>query len=128
VHPLLQEEDRAACSGISLRDEHEARRVDQGRVLGAVDEARDVEVVPIRPARRLVGELRDRGQLRDRGARDVEITSYALPESQSTASCCVAGIVYPSTPTTSSLKPTSASGESAGTVSRQSSGLKRRRG
>ena len=39
-------------------------------------------------------------------------TSYALPESQSTASCCVAGIVNPSGPTISSLKPARPAGAS----------------
>src|SRR5262245_43908757 len=49
-------------------------------------------------------------------------TSYALPESQSTASCCVAGMVYPSGPAIAWLNPSRPAGASSGMTSRHSSG------
>jgi hypothetical protein len=51
-----------------------------------------------------------------------KITSYALPDSHSTESCCVAGLVKPSTPTRSTLKPSSPGSASSGTTDRHSSG------
>ena len=38
-------------------------------------------------------------------------TSYALPDSHSTASCWVAGMAYPSTPVTASANPDTPAGQ-----------------
>src|SRR4029450_512318 len=51
-----------------------------------------------------------------------KITSYALSDNHRTASCCVAGITKPSTPTTSSLNPSTSGGASWSATSRQISG------
>jgi len=66
VAPLLEQEDRAALACASVRDDRNVVRVDQRRVLRAVDEAREIEIVAVRPARCLVGEPRDLRQLGDR--------------------------------------------------------------
>src|SRR5262245_6547545 len=72
VLPLLQEQDRSPGALFPVRHEHVLRRVDQIRVLGAVDEARHVEVMPVRPARRLLCDRRDSGERANRHPRDVE--------------------------------------------------------
>ena len=72
MRPLLQEQHRPARPGLSLRDDGELGRVDQRRVLGAVDEAGQVTIVPVRPARRFLDDRRDTGQLADRHPRDLE--------------------------------------------------------
>src|SRR3954470_13822708 len=56
VLPLLQQQDRPARAAVTLRHEHGRRRVDERRVLAAVDEAGQVAVVLVRPAGRLLGD------------------------------------------------------------------------
>ena len=56
VLPLLEQQDRAALAGLAGRDERDVGRLDQRRVLGAVDEAGEVQIVVVRPADDLVGE------------------------------------------------------------------------
>jgi hypothetical protein len=68
VHPLLQQQDRAPGSGTSAGNEDEFRRIDQRRILGPVDEAREVEVVLIGPARCLFDERSEPCDSGDRGA------------------------------------------------------------
>ncbi len=53
-----------------------------------------------------------------------KITSYVLPESQTKASCWVAGITKPSVPWIGSLKPSISPGASCGAIKRQISGLR----
>src|SRR5262249_60675318 len=55
VRPLLEQQDRAAGAPVAVGDENHLRRLDQRRVLGPVDEAGEVEVVAVRPARGLPG-------------------------------------------------------------------------
>jgi hypothetical protein len=57
VLPLLKEQDRSALAWRPGRNDGNARRLDQGRVLGAVDEAREIAVVVVWPADRLIRQL-----------------------------------------------------------------------
>src|SRR5690242_20713931 len=66
VRPLLEEQDCPAAAGLALGNEHELRCLDQRRILRAVDEPSQVEIVPVRPARGLLG---DGGYLRQRADR-----------------------------------------------------------
>ena len=59
MRPLLEEQNRASLSGTSLGYDDVARRLDEGRVLAAVDEAGQVTVVLVGPARGLLGERGD---------------------------------------------------------------------
>jgi len=59
VGPFLQEEDRPSGTRAAVGDQRDVRSIDQGGVLGAVDEAGQVAIVPVGPARRLFGH---RGQ------------------------------------------------------------------
>ena len=122
VLPLLQQQDRAALAGLPVGHERDLRRLDQRRVLGAVDEAGEVAVVLVGPARRLVRDRGDGRERRDRRPRRVEDHVVGAAGSHSTASCCVAGIAKPSAPTRRALKPSSPGGVSRGAASRQSSG------
>ncbi len=72
VLPLLQEQDRAAGPGRAFGDEGDPRRVDQRGVLGPVDEAGQIQVVPVGPARGLLGDRRPNSERGDRLARRVE--------------------------------------------------------
>jgi hypothetical protein len=72
VDPLLEQEDRAAGTGTAFGDQRHVGRVDQARVLGAVDEPGQIPVVPVRPARRLLRDGGEAVELGDRGARGVE--------------------------------------------------------
>src|SRR5207237_1819758 len=50
VRPLLQEQDRPARSGLTVGDQDEPGGLDQGRILCSIDEAGQVEIVPVGPA------------------------------------------------------------------------------
>jgi hypothetical protein len=66
MSPFLQEQHRPARTGAFLADERDLRRVDQRRVFGSVDEAGEVTIMTVRPARCL---FRDRGHPREFGDR-----------------------------------------------------------
>src|SRR5438876_8812103 len=53
VRPLLQKEDRPSRSWHSLGYEDQLRGIDQSGILGSVDEAGQIEIVSVRPARGL---------------------------------------------------------------------------
>ena len=82
VAPLLQQEDRAAGAR-AVRDHRELRRFDQGRVLAAVDEAGEISVVLVRPARGLLRDRRDvvqRGDCLASGLEDDVVRTSRQPE------------------------------------------------
>src|SRR5207249_5350689 len=58
VNPLLQEQDRASSSGTALRNEDQARRIVQRRILGSIDEAGQIAIVAVGPARGFGGNRR----------------------------------------------------------------------
>ena len=91
VLPLLEEQHRAPRRATG-RDDRDRGRLDEGRVLRAVDEPGEVEVPVVRPADDLVGERRlDASAIRSPRVRS-KMTSYAAPVSQITTSCWVAGM------------------------------------
>ena len=72
MDPFLQQEDRTALTRARLADDGDIGRLDQRRVLAPVDEAGEVAVVVVRPARGLLRDARDLAQSRDRLPSHVE--------------------------------------------------------
>jgi hypothetical protein len=72
VLPLLEQQNRPARTGLALGNEDDAGRFDEGWVLGSVDEAGQVEVVPVRPARGLLSHGCNVPERRDRAPSYVE--------------------------------------------------------
>jgi hypothetical protein len=99
----LQEEDGAGGAWGVLGQEGVGGGVEEGWVLGAIDEAGEVAVVAVGPGGGFVGE-RSMGSER--------------------ASCWVAGMVKSSMPWMGWLKPVMVAGMPVGSIWRQSSGRK----
>src|SRR5205807_9340995 len=72
MDPFLQQEYRTALTRARLADDSDIGRLDQRRVLAPVDEAGEVAVVVVRPARGLLRDARDLAQSRDRLPSHVE--------------------------------------------------------
>ncbi len=72
MNPLLQEQDGSSGTGGPVGDEGDFRGIDQAWVLGPVDEAGEVAVVPVGPARRLVAQRGQTAELADRLAGHIE--------------------------------------------------------
>ena len=79
VAPLLQQEDRAARARDAVGNHRELGRFDQTRVLAAVDEAGQVAVVSVRPARGLLGDGRRRFERPNRFTGHVEDDVVGAP-------------------------------------------------
>ena len=72
VLPLLEQEDAAALARGARLDGRDRCRLDQRRVLAAVDETGQIQIAVVRPADRLMDERRVRSQCSDDAKRDVE--------------------------------------------------------
>jgi hypothetical protein len=72
VKPLLEQQELAARARTAVGDDGELRRVDQARVLAAVDEAREVAVVAVGQAGGFLCDRCHRLQRRDCRPRGVE--------------------------------------------------------
>src|SRR5437868_124618 len=72
MRPLLKQQDRTPSTGTALGDERDLRRVDQAGILASVDKSGEVAIMVVGPARRFVGNLRQRFQRSDRLPRHVE--------------------------------------------------------
>jgi len=58
VLPFLQQKDSSCFTGIAIAYERHVRSIDEARVLCSVDEAGQVAIVSVWPARGLVGDQR----------------------------------------------------------------------
>lgn len=63
VLPLLQQQHRAGSAGNTFGQQCVDRRVEQLRVLRAIDEAGEIAIVTIRPARSLFPERGQSGEV-----------------------------------------------------------------
>ena len=70
--PLLQQQDGAGGAGNSFGEQRGAGGVEQGGVLGAVDEAGEVAIVAVGPAGGFFDEGGEAGEVADDGAGHVE--------------------------------------------------------
>ena len=125
VGPFLQEQDRPARAGPTVGDDRDVRGLDQRRVLAAVDEAGQVAIVPVGPAR---GLLRDGGQLTELGdgvAGHVEDDVVGAPR-EPEHGVVLGGRHHEAVDCRRGRRrsPSSSAGASAGAASRHSSGLK----
>ena len=122
VFPLLQQQHGTGSARNPFRQQRRAGSVEQRRILRAIDEARKIAIVPVRPARSLFRQRRLPREILHHRARHIEQNVISTARQPHQRIMLRAGITNPSVPLISLLNPSTPGGASSGTISRHSSG------